>query len=409
MPGDMSDKTLRNSYLLSGIVTTAELLEEGTSTAQVRKLVRTHALISLGHGVYARAAVAQRFQGMDGGELFLRAAAAITLTGHESVVSHESAAQLHGIALLDEPAPRVTLTAGQDGGWRGRVGIRLHAAALPAGHVTLALGLPITTPARTVVDLARTLDFRSGVTAADSALHLRLTNKDELRSVIAACPRWPGLRRAAEVVAFADGRAESPLESIARIVFRDCGLPRPELQVWLGGTARPIARVDFYWERYLTVAEVDGAMKYEDPTRAKRQLRRDSRLRADGFEVVHFDWHEITQDPQQVARLIRQAFARGRRIAAARASAARTAATSTAVTSTTVARAAVISTAAVLPSAASTTAAASTGPASDSSGTKRARAAADRVSRAGASQGPARRPAGRPAGSPAPRTGRPAC
>jgi Protein of unknown function (DUF559)/AbiEi antitoxin C-terminal domain len=319
MLDDMSDKISRNSYLLFGIVTTAELLDQGTSTTQIRKLVRSRALVSLGHGVYARAAVAERFRGIDGGELFLSAAAAITLTGHDAVASHETAALLHGIALLDQPAPGVTLTAGLDRGWRGRIGVRLHAAALPAEHVTTALGVPITTPARTVVDLARTLDFRSGVATADSALHLRLTSKDELRSVIAACPRWPGLRRATEVVAFADDRAESPLESIARIVFRDCGLPRPELQVWLGGTTRPIVRVDFYWERYLTVAEVDGAMKYEDPMRAKRQLRRDSRLRAEGFEVVHFDWHDITQNPDQVVTLIRQAFARGRRTLAARA------------------------------------------------------------------------------------------
>ena len=110
-----------------------------------------------------------------------------------------------------------------------------------------------------------------------------------------------------------DGRAESPLESIARVAFRDCGLPAPELQVWLGGTAEPIGRADFYWKQYRTIAEVDGAGKYADPERARAQLRRDSLFRDDGFEVVHFTWQQITQTPEQVAASIRKAFRRGAR------------------------------------------------------------------------------------------------
>ncbi len=149
-------------------------------------------------------------------------------------------------------------------------------------------GLSLTTPARTVIDLARPLDFRAGVVAADSALHSKLATKEELRSVVAACRHRSGIGQAEAVVDFADPLAESPLESIARVVFQDCGLPAPILQAWLGGTAEPVGRVDFYWRRYRTVAEVDGAIKYADPSRARAQLRRDALLRADGYEVVHF-------------------------------------------------------------------------------------------------------------------------
>ncbi len=163
----------------------------------------------------------------------------------------------------------------------------------------------MTTAARTVVDLARELDFRAGVVAADSALHRKLTAKEELRAVLATCSQWRGIQRAREVVEFADPRAESPLESIARVVFRDCGLPPPDLQVWLGGVAEPIGRVDFYWTKYRTIAEVDGDMKYKDPRRAKAQLKRDALLRSDGYEVVHFDWQEVTSSPDYVAATIR--------------------------------------------------------------------------------------------------------
>jgi very-short-patch-repair endonuclease len=71
-------------------------------------------------------------------------------------------------------------------------------------------------------------------------------------------------------------------------------------------------RVDFLWPRYRTVAEVDGAAKYESKTLALYQLRRDAELREAGFEVVHFDWQEITTQPLLVAKSIRAAFERGK-------------------------------------------------------------------------------------------------
>jgi hypothetical protein len=120
--------------------------------------------------------------------------------------------------------------------------------------------------------------------------------------------------KSAAVIDFADARAESPLESIARVAFRDCGLPPPELQVWLGGTTEPIGRVDFYWRTHRIIAEVDGALKYDGPdgpNRARQQLQRDMLLREDGFEVVHFTWDQITDTPQRVAASIRAAFQRG--------------------------------------------------------------------------------------------------
>lgn len=63
-----------------------------------------------------------------------------------------------------------------------------------------------------------------------------------------------------------------------------------------------IGRVDFYWKKYRTIAEVDGALKYADPSRARKQLWRDMALREAGYEVVHFDWREITTQPARWPR-----------------------------------------------------------------------------------------------------------
>jgi hypothetical protein len=189
--------------------------------------------------------------------------------------------------------------------------VLVHIAALPAEHVVSYRDVPLTSVPRTAIDLARSLPFAQGVAVVDSALHARLTSKGELAAVIAECPRWPGLQRAREVTAFSDARSESVLESLSRAVFRQAGLPPPDLQVQVGDDGEIIGRVDFLWRRYNTIGEADGALKYETPARARTQLEPDARLRAAGYEVVHFTWPQITRAPAQVVNEIRVAFSRG--------------------------------------------------------------------------------------------------
>lgn len=312
----MSAPKLPEARRIAGIVTTRELIGGGLSDRRIRTLVRCGHLYKVGRGVYADGATARDTLKLPDGRQLLGLAGAVAAVGPSAIVSHESAAYLHTIDLLARPDHAATLTYPPQRRGMARAGVQLHAATVPADQVTTVVGLRVTTPARTVVDLARTLEFRAGVVTADSALHRKLVTKPDLEAVLVACSRWRGARRAAEVIEFADGRAESPLESIARVAFRDCGLPPPELQVWLGGTTEPIGRVDFYWRKYRTIAEVDGALKYDGldgPSRARQQLRRDMLLREDGFEVVHFTWDQIYECPELVAASIRAAFLRGER------------------------------------------------------------------------------------------------
>jgi len=314
--GAMTDLVMPQTGRVAGIVTTAELTAAGFSDARIATLTRRGDLYQVRRGVYANGRRAREILPIADGKQLLQLGAAIAVAGPGAVVSHESAAYLYSIDLLSTPDV-ATLTCSPGRGWTDRSAVRFHAMTLPAEHVTTMIRMPVTTPARTVVDLARTVSFRAGVVTADSALRKKLVTKTELTAVLATCARWPGARRAAAVIDFADARAESPLESIARITFKDCGLPPPELQVWLGGTDEPVGRVDFYWKQYRTIAEVDGAIKYADPDRARAQLRRDSELRDDGFEVVHFTWQQITQTPEHMALSIRKAFRRGARNAVA--------------------------------------------------------------------------------------------
>ena len=277
-------------------------------------------MCSLRSGVYASAATvsslvrdARDERARQAGGQLLRVAAALAVTGSRSAGSHRSAALVFGLGLVGpgpEPWAEITRAPREPGGHANRAGALVHIATLPAAHIISYRGVPLTSVPRTVIDLARTLPFAEGVAVADSALHAGLTSKSALAAVITDCARWRGLQRARAVAAFSDARSESVLESLSRAAFHQLGLPPPDLQVWVGDDDDVIGRVDFLWRRYRTVGEADGALKYQNPARARAQLERDARLRAAGYEVVHFTWPDITRAPAQVADAIQVAFRR---------------------------------------------------------------------------------------------------
>jgi hypothetical protein len=302
----MRTELIPDSGRLAGIVTSAELLKRGLTKAEIRIMVRNGVLTPVRLGVYARAAVAN--------SRLLLIAAAVAQVGRCSA-SHQDAAVIHGLALLKRPSAAVISVSrprrGAEGHRAGRPAVWIHSALMPRSHVTVQSRVPVTTVARTVVDVARTTPFRAGVVTADSALRQKKTTKDELRAVTAVMNRWPGITRARNVIAFADPRAESPFESISRVAFRDGGLPPPKLQQWIDdGHGCMIGRVDFFWPEHRTIAEADGAAKYADPDKAILQLERDTDLRDAGYEVVHFTWWELNRVPEVVIGRIRTCFRR---------------------------------------------------------------------------------------------------
>lgn len=283
----------------------------GFSRTDLASLVRAGELVKVRYGVYAKASLVAQAEA-DPRFAHALQVAAVTDRTRKDVASHHSAAMLFGLSLLSKPPARtVTLTvpSGTRTGRYDRGGVIRHTAKLPAEHVTALYGLPATTAARTVADIARTAAFMDGVVVADSALYGRHTTKTELRRVLAACDRWPGTAQAREVAAFCNSVTESPLESCARVFFRDHGLPPPEQQVnIIGRSGRFIARADFLWRQCWTIAEADGLMKYSAREDAIAQLKRDRLLREAGYEVVHFTWHELFADPAGIVSRIRTAF-----------------------------------------------------------------------------------------------------
>jgi hypothetical protein len=280
----------------------------GISPPLLRSLVRSGELIRMRQGVYATKRAADWAGAEPVRAHALKVLAAMAGAPGDAVASYHSAALLHHLSLLTSPSPdTVTLTLPPARKWnRARpADVVFHASELPQEHVTRLYNLPLTTVARTVADLARTLPFMDAVVVADSALNQEKASKPEILQVLEKCKGWPGVRQARRALEFADDRAESPLESAARVVFAEAGLEPPELQVTIHGEqAQFSARVDFLWRAQKVIAEADGLVKYNDRKDLLNERERDHQLREAGYITVHFTRRELFRTPEEViARL----------------------------------------------------------------------------------------------------------
>ena len=147
------------------------------------------------------------------------------------------------------------------------------------------LGVPATSLARTVVDVARRHPLRTGLVVADAALR-RGMEPAAAAEVLSRSSRRPGARRAAEALRLGDGRAENPLESLGRWAVHELGLPVFEPQVEVRDEhGRFLARVDGAWKEERTVLELDGRGKYDRPGALIEEKQREDLLRDYGLQV----------------------------------------------------------------------------------------------------------------------------
>ncbi|MFW0788876.1 hypothetical protein [Gordonia sp. CPCC 205333] len=169
--------------------------------------------------------------------------------------------------------------------------------------------LPLTTPARTVVDIARRHARIPAIALGDAALHAKLCNVEDLNRELGRARGMTGIRRARVAVTLMDGLAESVLESRSRIEMLDLGLPIPVLQHQVYDAAGEfVARIDFYWPDCRLIGEADGELKYEsDPTAVRREKARTDRLHELGFRVVRWGWSTVNRPEElreKIARMM---------------------------------------------------------------------------------------------------------
>ncbi len=213
---------------------------------------------------------------------------------------------MHGFPRLTEPAvPTVTAPDPHRAATSTRLddGVRVLHATVSREDQATWFGVPITSRARTVVDLGR-LGVADGLVAADAALAGGVVTRGELDAALDRCGGWPGVRGARRAIELADAKAESPLESITRLCVVDGGLPVPQLQVVIRDGAW-WCRVDMLWEAERVVLEADGIGKYRTSADLHAEKRREARLQRLGFEIVRVMWDEVINDPAGLVARIR--------------------------------------------------------------------------------------------------------
>jgi hypothetical protein len=189
----------------------------------------------------------------------------------------------------------------------------IRRASLPSAHLSLVDGTVVTAPARTVLDVARHAPLRTAVAAMDAALHSALVTPSDLSEVLLHCATWPGARSAQRALRLADGRAESPLESISRLMIADLGVPPAELQVVIHDkSGRFVARLDAYWDDVGVGGEADGGGKYDDRSILLAEKSRQEQLERTGLVVVRWDWETVWRRPWLLRERLLAAFRRGR-------------------------------------------------------------------------------------------------
>jgi len=273
-----------------GVVARRQILALGVDTDFIARQLVAGRLHPVHLGVFAVGHAALTFRG--------RWMAAVLAGGEAALLSHVSAALLW--ELVDRGTALIHIVIA-DGGSRSRPGLVIHRTRrLPPEHRTERDGIPVTTPHRTLLDLAGTLPPERLRFAAEAADRAGLLN---VRDLAAECEAWHGrkgigaLRSIVLEQRGAVQRTKSPPEArFLRLCLRR-GLPEPLVNTGLHGY-----EVDFHWPEAGLVVEIDTFTYHRSWAQRQRDLRRDANLKSRGVEVLRLT-PEMVEAPETIAML----------------------------------------------------------------------------------------------------------
>ncbi|TCK21241.1 type IV toxin-antitoxin system AbiEi family antitoxin domain-containing protein [Pseudonocardia endophytica] len=289
-----------------------DLLRAGVTDDEMRRAVRNGLWHPVRPGAYLRADDPV-LADPDQRHVQLVLATVLRLDG-TPIVSHLSAAAMYELPLWGVPLRTVHVTREASSGGRRTRHLHVHPAPIAPDEVLTIGGLQVTSPARTVVDIARTVRFESAVVIADAALKAELCTRDELDAAVVRAGRRSGGPASRRVVAFADGLSDGPGESRSRVRMQLACLPRPVLQhVVRDRNGRRVGQVDFWWPHAGVIGEYDGEIKYgrllrpgqDASTVVYREKLREDALRAQpGVRtVVRWTWRDVEEFDELASRL----------------------------------------------------------------------------------------------------------
>jgi putative AbiEi antitoxin of type IV toxin-antitoxin system/uncharacterized protein DUF559 len=273
-----------------GVVTRAQLTDFGVGDSGVRDWVQSGRLHRLYRGIYAYGHDRLRVEG--------RWLAAVLACGPGAALSHGSGAALWEIRRSNSASIDVTVPT--RAGRIRRKGIRIHRSGrLAPEEVTIRNGIPVTTVARTMLDLADVLDphaLRRAVTEAE------YTNRFDRAALIAVVENNPGRRGRKVMTAAFEGRhhrTRSPLEDRVVAFIERWGVEEPDCNVWIEGY-----EVDFVWTRVGLVVELDGAAAHGTREAVRRDRKKDRVLWRAGLRVMRLTADALDAEEELLGDLV---------------------------------------------------------------------------------------------------------
>jgi very-short-patch-repair endonuclease len=268
-----------------GVVTRAQLMERGLTEKAIAHRLRVGRLHRLWRGVYAvgRPEVSQRGWWM----------AAVLSCGPLALLSHRSAAALWGI--VTGPVEREIEVVVPGELRRRRQGIRLRRRAdLSSEHRREVVGIPVTDPVSTLVDLASCVVEWRVEKAINDADRLGLIGVEALRGELQSLRPRPGMACLRRLLG-CDALTDTGLEREFLDIVREAGLSMPMTQAWVNGY-----RVDFYWPDLGLVVEADGWLHHRTPGEQVTDRRRDQAHAKAGLTTLRFAERQVRHEPRQV-------------------------------------------------------------------------------------------------------------
>lgn len=293
-----------------------EALADGYSDGEIARHRRSGMWASVRAGAYLDAHDATGLSQREMHRCLIRAT--VSKLRRPAVVSHLSAAVMHRLPLWSISLGAVHLTRNPLAKSDSTRTLVCHVCRLDPDEITVVDGISVTTPTRTILDLARLISFIPAVVAADAGLHRILTTPDLLAAGLERMTGTRGSRTAARVVRFADGRSESVGESRSRLLLSADRLPPPDLQVAVyadGGYF--LGRGDFGYREPRVLGEFDGRIKYGRLLKPGQsagdavfeEKRREDAIRDAGWQIARWTWADL-DIPGLVSGRMRRALAR---------------------------------------------------------------------------------------------------
>lgn len=277
-----------------GLVTTAQLRGAGWSKKVIAGRERSGWLRRVHRGVYLVGPLATPQT---------KAMAATFASGPEALLSHYPAAVVWGLRPPRDGPTHVTLPHRA----HSRPGIQVHRAILHPDDRTRHHGVPVTSPARTLLDFAATEPIAELDRALNEARIGRLVSAHSLREQFSRYPAHRGTAALKKAHQTEPSLTRSEAERKMLDLIRQAGLPRPEVNTQVEGY-----EVDLLWCEHELVVEIDGYAFHSVRAAFERDRRRDQQLVAAGYRTIRVTWRQLENETHRLVATLTRALAERR-------------------------------------------------------------------------------------------------